>query len=238
MTDLKQLRKQVEQAIKENTITPRDISKFVSALVKVITETKTELLKDSNDVTRETAQRVDKALETISDEYLKTIGEVETLTSNQKEEFKNTLETMQGMIAELQAIEMADGHTPEKGVDYFTPEDIADIVKQVCDSMGEDMDGVEIIQKINEAPLKEDSDENKIDYARLKNVPNIKGGRRGGKSYLSQLLDVAIPVDGLRNNDMLRWNSDLNAWEPSINLTVSDTEPSNPQEGDLWIDTA
>ncbi len=237
MNELKDLKSQVEKAIRENTITPRDIGKFVTALVKVITDTKDELLKSSSDVTRKTKEKLDDALETISDKYQEMVVEIQTITDTQKTDFKTTLENIQVMISELQAIELSDGYTPLKGTDYFTTEDIDELVKQVVDLI-DDMDGVEIIQKINEAPLKEDSDENKIDFARLKNVPALKGGRRGGKSYISQMLDVAIPVEGLRNNDMMRWNSDLNAWEPSINLTISDTEPTSPQEGDLWIDTA
>lgn len=238
MTTLKELKVEVDKAIKENTITPRDIGRFVATLAKVIKDSKDELEKEFSGVTRETMEKIDEALESISDQYQVMEQKLDTATKSQKKTFDAKIKECRKLLSDLEAVELSDGYTPVKGEDYFTLEEVADFVEQVKNAMPE-ISGEDIIKKINEAPIKEDSDENKIDYSRIKNAPKPgTGGNRGGKTMLTQMLDVEIPVDGLRNNDMLRFNGDSQTFKPTINLTVSDTEPTDPQEGDLWIDTA
>ncbi len=78
--------------------------------------------------------------------------------------------------ARLAVMKPEPGYTPQKGFDYFTDEDIRlialDVLSQIevpeTKIITIEESGSSLIKKINAAPL---TDENKIDYGRIKNLP-------------------------------------------------------------------
>jgi hypothetical protein len=101
-------------------------------------------------------------------------------------------------------IDGKDGRTPEKGTDYLTDEDVAQLAEQAA---------------------------KKVD-------PDLQAMRRhvASKTYaLAQLEDV-FP-EGANNNAVLQFNASTSRWFAGVAITVSATAPTDPKEGDLWIDT-
>lgn len=64
-------------------------------------------------------------------------------------------------------------------------------------------------------------------------------GPGGGAVWLSDLEDVSYPsMKGAQHGQVLVYNGPLKKWEARTIITTSDTAPSNPYDGDVWINTA
>jgi len=77
-----------------------------------------------------------------------------------------------------------------------------------------------------------------IDWKDIKNKPSFGGLVQigGGKNQLKFLNDV--DVENLNTNATIQYQPVTGKWSTGISITVSDTAPTDPKIGDLWIDTA
>jgi hypothetical protein len=180
----------------------------------------------------------------------KEVQKVEIMTGDENEIAKTFWSMLRGQKGEkgdkgeqgVQGIQGEKGDTgdkPEKGVDYFTDEDIKEIteeaafiakpVKGVDYFDGKDgkdgkdgRDGVDGKDgkdgkngKDGKTPKVEDivkkvSEE--IDYDKIKNTPDLSRFRyRNDTGYIRELSDVAITNP--QNNQVLKYNKEKNLWE-------------------------
>lgn len=162
-------------------------------------------------------------------------GSIDTKLGELSEELKKKLESE--LVLEIEKDELK-GEQGEPGKDYTLTEkdkkDIATkikvpIVNKIIEKFETRIEqpiynttteikevamyenGQQIVQKINS--LSTDSDDNKISWYHLKDVPNpdtaIRGG--GGSRFLSRMADVVLT--NIQNNDVLKWNTTTNKWE-------------------------
>lgn len=59
----------------------------------------------------------------------------------------------------------------------------------------------------------------------------------GGIRFFENLADVSILPTKKRQDLLAQYNNTNNRWENGIALTVGTTQPTNPQVGDLWVDS-
>ena len=83
--------------------------------------------------------------------------------------------------------------------------------------------------------------EERLDASAIKNLPQLikeKGKQLlvGGIRFFENLADVSIVVTKKRQDLIAQYSTTNNRWENGIALTVSATEPTNPQTGDLWVE--
>jgi hypothetical protein len=58
----------------------------------------------------------------------------------------------------------------------------------------------------------------------------------GGIRFFENLADVSIVVTKKRQDLLAQYKTTNNRWENGVALTVSTTQPTSPQEFDIWID--
>jgi hypothetical protein len=83
--------------------------------------------------------------------------------------------------------------------------------------------------------------EERLDAKAIKNLPQyIKEKTKdiivGGIRYLENLADVSIPIAKKREDLLVQYDATNKRWEDGVALTVSATQPTNPQINDVWID--
>lgn len=202
--------KTVLELLQNDTVKPSDLKDFIDAIGLI--------LKESKDTFKELSDKnltiLENTIEEIAITHEKLLNEV---TDNKKSIQKDALQITKSLIevktciAELQNIKYEDGKTPEKGVDYFTKQDIEDVVSMVVEKIPDtEFDTSQIIPAINAAPL---TSEYQIAWERIKDAPEFKQGKANGGGWrnLFQLHDVNITDP--QNNQVLKYNSTTQQWE-------------------------
>lgn len=191
--------KQLWELIRDDTVTPKQLGDFLLSLSKALKQYTLELKSSNTKSINETlnaVQKIKKSLEKEGSEILLKV----------KEDIKKQNSTIQEIVSYFESLEVKDGKTPEKGVDYFTESEIQEVKKEIIDSIN--IDGEEILQKINALPIEP---ELQIDAKRIKNLPEFKGTVYGGARNLYTLADVNIQNPS--NNQVLKYNSTTKLWE-------------------------
>ena len=89
-------------------------------------------------------------------------------------------------------------------------------------------------------------DEERLDASAIKGLEKFfgtikKNGKEmlvGGIRFFENLADVSIVPTKKRQDLLAQYDTTNNRWEDGIALTVSATEPTNPQINDLWVDVS
>lgn len=207
-TKLEKLNKLLE-IIKDDTVKPSDIQKFLVVILDVIKKSKENFdnlsseniktIKDSISYLEENH----KKWEVTQDDKTKSIlngfdAKISTIDALSKELKKS--------IEEVKAIEIKDGQDADEEVI------VAKVLKEIKLPEYKEVildNGEEIVVKINDINSKEDK--YKIDASHIKNLPSpiIQGSNISKSVY--QLQDVKLT--SLANNDTLKYNSTTQLWE-------------------------
>lgn len=86
-------------------------------------------------------------------------------------------------------------------------------------------------------------DDDRLDASAIKNLPEFikqKGKELvvGGIRFLENLVDVAITPSKKRQDVLIQYDNTNKRWQDGVALTVSTTQPTSPQEGDIWLDVS
>lgn len=217
----------------QRVVSQAELEGVIKAVVNVLALNK----KDLDEKTRQVTVQMEKALEALRSEneavlglikkdFTKTQAQIEQATKDQNQ---RAFTRLQELLAKIRPVK--DGMPGKDGKDGASGKDGKD---------GKDgsPDTAEQI-KLKLETLK---DENRLDASAIKNLPEIvekvQKMPTGGIRFLQQLADVALSVADQRQNVILQFKSLNNRWEVGPAVTVSATEPSNPQELDVWIDAS
>lgn len=180
---------------KDRLITPEEIDKVLAGIVSLLTAFK----KSTEELNAETKATSEKLLATLLEKYENQNKSFRNLSEKQQTDFKDRVEEMVYLIQEFKKMK------PKDGVDGVSPklQDIIDgVLQQVKIPQPEQfvLHGEDIIDKINELEL---TDENKIDWDRIKNIPSWLFENTIGKGGMSPTvirqavdLDHSTRVDG------------------------------------------
>jgi len=75
---------------------------------------------------------------------------------------------------------------------------------------------------------------------KLKDLEVRMAQRRDTTALIARRMDQIgdlILSDTLNNNTIIQYNATTRRWFNGISITVSDTEPTDPKENDLWVQT-
>jgi DNA repair exonuclease SbcCD ATPase subunit len=84
--------------------------------------------------------------------------------------------------------------------------------------------------------------EDRLDASAIKNLDQyatkqVTGGGWGVVRRLSNLDDVNVQTTRPNENATIQYQTASGKWFTGVSITVSDTPPSDPKVGDLWIAT-
>jgi len=165
----------------DKIVTQKDIDAVLSGVLQLLTQFKS----DTSSINEDTKKQVEKLLSTVLDKYQsqnadinQAKSEFNDLKTSIKSKFEKSVEEIQYLISEFKKVKPEDGVSP----------DINEIVALVLEQLNsqedpeddtEEMDGCDIIDKINELDY---SEENQIDWQRIKNVPDFMESLRSDTS--------------------------------------------------------
>lgn len=195
MDNLASLQKIAKIINPDNIISSQEIEQVLKGIVDILTTYK----KGTEEVRKETISVVNSLLEETIKYNKEHSKEMANLTSGMDKEHSAKMKDMERilneatkMLSEIKAMEVAsegkDDSDDEEEKQALIEEVMARI--ELPEYKETIITGEELIDKINELPLDE---ENKIDYARLKNVPQIKGKVISGSPTV---ISNAVDLDG------------------------------------------
>ncbi len=226
----------------DKIVSPEDIKEVVAAIIKIMAEHKKSYDTVSEDAKGQLQQNLQmlstehgKSLATLQKDVTKTKAEIEKLT---KETNDRAFKKLQTLIAKVKL--------PKDGKDS-DPEMVANLVlakiklpeyKEFILTPEQTRDSLETLE-----------DDERLDAKAIKGLERYleryfgkvyKKGKDmlvGGIRFFENLADVSIVVTKKRQGLLAQYNTTNNRWQDGVALTVSTTQPTSPQENDVWIDT-
>lgn len=167
--------------IKEDTLTPKEVEQFLVMVLEVVKKSKAEF---------ESLSKENLATISESVEYIKQLGNTLDTDLSKKsatllKKIEDKLTLVDKKISAIKSIKVKDG---KDGLDGRDGKDADEefIVKKVLEQIPEteEIDGEDIVEKINKLPLEENK---KIDASHIKNLPKqtIYGGTSGVKEIIA-----------------------------------------------------
>lgn len=219
----------------KRVISAGEIEEVLAAIVAILAENK----KGVEALTAETKQELESAIQSIADDHegfmkaleadvSKTRADIEKATKAQNERAFKRLQTLMSDFKLRIPKDGAPGRDGEPGPEGPPgapgKDGSPDTPLQVRDKL-ESLEG-----------------EERLDAKAIKNLPQFikeKGKEMlvGGIRFLEQLADVSVLPAKKRPDLLLQYNDTTKRWENGVALTVSATEPSDPEVNDIWIDT-
>ena len=176
------------ELMKDDTITPKEVEKFLSTLITIVNKNK----EDISSLSDEMLSKVQGVIDSVYRDRTGIISEVDSKTQTLVDSIDSKLKEAQDLLDQTKEIRLRE---------------ISDGVDGINGKDGSPDTGVEIADKL-EALTGED----KLDFSALKNVPEFKGGKSGGvvARNIYQMGDVSLT--SLANNDILKWDNTNKLW--------------------------
>lgn len=209
--NLKQLQKLAQIFNADKIITPEDVDHILKAILGILGTYK----KETESINSNTKELIVSILERVgkqNDKLINDFREVKDETVNHYKKKAIELEKLIKKVKKLEedvlAIEVHDGEDADE--EKMIEEIMARI--ELPEYKETIVTGEEIVDKINELPLTED---NQIDYARIKNAPQIKG-----KNIISPtVISNAVDLDGSTRQDgyIVAWDAERSRYKHVAN---------------------
>jgi hypothetical protein len=189
-TNLENLNRLAKLFGTDRLISPEEIQQIFKGIVEILATYK----KDTSSINEDTKSVVNKLLEDVISIHRESINAVEEKKKVLDEGFTDKLSELRKYIDSVKAEmdkedEMPEGDTDDEAEKQALVEEIMAQIK-LPEYQAAIVSGEDIIDRINGLDL---SDDNKIDYARLKNVPQIKGKVISGSPTV---ISNAVDLDG------------------------------------------
>jgi hypothetical protein len=174
--------------------------------------------KDNDTLNKETKDTVDKLLTVILDKYEEQCAEMDDCNSEMADMNKKMQKELTDRISEIKyLIQEFKKVRPQNGTSPKMSDIVAEVLSEISNLKPEekqavdvsfDMDGGEIIDKINELDF---SEENQIDWERIKNIPDyiLNGRSTTGGMGSPTVLRNAVDLDSSSraNGYVIAWDS-------------------------------
>ncbi len=156
----------------DKIVTQKDIDAVLSGVLQLLTQFKS----DTYSLNEDTKKQVEKLLTTVLEKYQSQNADInqaktefKDLKTSIKSTFEKSVEEINYLISEFKKMKPKDGETPDVNII------VAQVMEQInAQEKNEDesseISGEDIIDKINELDY---SEENQIDWQRIKNVPDF-----------------------------------------------------------------
>lgn len=219
----KQLRTLINTFNDKRVVSEGRMRETLSAIITILSENK----KGVESLNTETKKQLQEALNYFNNSHKSVLTAVKSDLSKIKEEVeKSTKQQNDRAFRQLQAL-LDNVKLPKSGRDGVDGQPGKD---------GSPDNPVEVRNKLES--LKDDE---RLDASAIKNLPQLiaKKGKEvliGGVRFFENLADVSILSTKKRQDLIPQYNTTTNRWENGVAITVSATQPTNPQVGDLWCD--
>lgn len=179
----------------QNIITSEEIDQVLKGIMEILATYK----KGTESINEETKQVVNKLLDDVVAIHKETLDAVEEKKNTFADDFVNKITELQKAVSSIQEEMNKEDEVPEE--EDNSEEEKQALVEEVLSQIKLPeyketiVTGEDIVDKINELPL---TDENKIDFSRIKNAPSIKGKNLLSPTVLSNAvdLDTSARADG------------------------------------------
>lgn len=198
--------KTILELLQNDTVKTSDLKDFIVAIGSVLQDAR----KNLETLSQGNLEALQNGLDNMSSIHSRIIDEVDGKGEKLKKDVSKSLVELKKAIKDIQSVKYEDGKTPEKGVDYFTTEDIDGITETILSKIPEnELNIPEIISGINNLPIKP---EVQIDWEHIKNAPEFNHDKPNGGGWrnLHQMHDVSInnPTDG----QVLVYDANTDQW--------------------------
>lgn len=207
-------------------MTPDDIEQVTAAVGEILLKFK----KDTDTLNLKTKGIVRQALQKMSQTHNVIVKMSEQNHKQSKAEIQEMVSKMVGDTNTQVQKTISESllRAPKDGKDA----DINEAVRMVLEAIKLPeykefiLKGEDIVDAINDLP---DSEDNKIDWKRIKNVPPEKKQKTmtGGSG-----------LKGVTSANLTITDDPVYAMHKKISIPIQPTEPENPVEGMLWIDNS
>jgi hypothetical protein len=220
----------------DSIISPEQIQEVLSGIVKILADNK----RGVDSLNEETRGQLQQAIQAIAEERQSILESVRgDLTKSKTDIEKATKAQNDRAFKRLQEL-IDKTRFPKDGKDADEEAIVGKVLEQiklpeyqetVLDSAEQIRDKLETLE-----------DEERLDAKAIKGwekiVQKLPGGKVlvGGIRFFENLADVSIPITSKRKNLVAQYSTTNNRWENGVAITVSLTEPTDPQENDIWID--
>lgn len=203
---------QVLELLKNDTITPAEVEKFLVMVLDVVKKSK----ENMEVLSAQQLQHINSCVELIKKEHSSVKNEIESKNSKLCKEVEAQVAEVRKLAEEVKATEVRDG---VDGKDADEEAIVEKLLERIPKSEPVALDnGEQIVDKINNLP---DNEDHKIDASHIKNLPKTGEWKGGGSRYLSRMADVK--VSDIADNDVLKWNATNGRFEnsPDTNTIAS-----------------
>ena len=193
------------------------------------------LEKASATLSNQTQTNIKEVLKSLGDEYNRYLASLRANSAITKSEIEKSIKAQNDRaFTRLQAL-VDNIELPKNGMDGRhgmdgmpgkdgSPDEPEEIVTKLESLEGNDRLDVSAIKGL-------------ADYFKIAK----KAGKQmlvGGIRFFENLADVSIVTTKKRQDLLAQYKTTNNRWENGIALTVSATEPTSPEEKDVWIDVS
>lgn len=216
---LDELKNKIDEIQAKSAVAP-EMKAFILLVLSVIKDAK----NDIENLSGENLQTIKDSIDYIDRLTAKTEQTIDTTNSKFKAEIDGKISEIKGVLKEAKNIppQIIEKTEIIREIPIVTNE-----IKEVAiPETGED-----IVDKIN--ALSTDP-ENQIDAKHIKNLPAGRGVGGSTARNLYQLQDTNVLEP--KHNEVLQYDSTNNLWKNGYAITVSETEPTDPKQFDLWLD--
>jgi len=212
--------------IKDNTITTKEIERFLTLVLGVIKKTK----EDFTQLSSENLKTIKDSIAYIEQYHKENLSLFREEKNTLVKEFLSTTKELKDLIAKVKTIKPINGKDGKDGKNP-DPKEVADLVLKALPETKE-ITGEDIANKLEML-----DGEDKLDFKALKNVPKFNGGNSGGvvARNIYQMGDVVLT--SLANDDTLKWNSTNLRWENGVGGGAGTIDGSGTaNELSYWVD--
>lgn len=215
----------------KRVVTEPEMKEVLAAIVGILAENKRGVDSISADAREQLAEAIkymsgehESVLVSLRGDLTKTRAEIEQST---KEQNARAFKRLQELISKIKLPKDGkDGKngigqpgTPGRDGSPDTPEEVRDKLETLVNDERLDAKHIKGLEKF---------------FGTIKK--NGKEMLVGGIRFFENLADVSIVPTKKRQDLIAQYDTTNNRWQDGIAITVSATEPTNPQINDLWVD--
>lgn len=200
MENIENLQKIAKIFQPENIITSEEINQVLKGIVEILATYK----KGTEEINKDTISTVNTLLDRCAEMIKEIKSEHKDSMEEMYSEYDSKMAEITSILKEIKSIEIKNG---EDGKDADEDKIIEEVLSQIKLPEYKEtiITGEEIIDKLNDLPLTE---ENQIDYTRIKNLPTIKGKPIHSPTNISTAVD--LDTTARANGYAIVWDSARN----------------------------
>ena len=226
---LEKLKKLLEVA-NQDFATPEEVAKMAKALIDLLKRQRTEIdekLSSVKDLTESQAKTLAQDLSTKETRLQSLIDSLQAKLKDAESRVQKSIDDAEERVTKKipKRVDLTDIRNEIQALKDSLP-NFATLITMEPEAI---RDALELLQ-----------DEERLDASAIKNLDQyatkqVTGGGWGVVRRLSNLDDVNVQTTRPNENATIQYQTASGKWFTGVSITVSQTAPTDPKTGDLWV---